>query len=187
MNTNSINKFILYCQKNQPQSQEAIKKFFQGVVGFPYDKELLLQAFLFFNVHEYFPSCIKLLLFEKSPIEDYTDEGKCDLVYLTAKGGIFLIETKYIDTESTGATAKTKRKNQRKKVFEQVVYLRDKFSKYHHNISFEHIECGVFTTDTILNDRVNTFNIMTKSISINSLEQWQQKNHKNVCDLRQMQ
>ena len=82
MSADELNKFVAYCKKIQPQSQQDIKRFFEGVVGFPYDKELLLQAYLFLNIQSLFPSCSELLLFEKSPIADYTDLGKCDFVYL---------------------------------------------------------------------------------------------------------
>lgn len=68
MYPNNLHEFILYCKDIQPQTQEDIKRFFEGVVGFPYDQELLLQAFIFLNLNKYFPVCTDLLLFKKSPI-----------------------------------------------------------------------------------------------------------------------
>lgn len=46
----SIEKFVSFCQRIQPQTQKDLRRFFEGVVFFPYDNELLLQAFLFFNL-----------------------------------------------------------------------------------------------------------------------------------------
>jgi hypothetical protein len=166
-----LNKFVTYCKKIQPQSQKDIKRFFEGVVGFPYDKELLLQAYLYLNIQNLFPLCSELLLFEKSPIADYTDLGKCDFVYLTYNRNLFLIETKFIDTEATGATERKRRNKHRNKVFEQVITLKDRFSQYW-NIQHKQLECGVFTTDTEINWRGNDVNVLTKSISIAHLEKW---------------
>lgn len=168
---NELNKFVTYCKQIQPQSQEDIKRFFQGVVVFPYDKELLLQAYLFLNIKDLFPLCSELLLFEKSPISDYTDLGKCDFVYLTYTGNLFLIETKFIDTEATGATERKRRNKHRNKVFEQVITLKDRFSQYW-DIQLEQLECGVFTTDSEIDWRGNDVNVVTKSISIEKLEKW---------------
>ncbi|MBW4613678.1 MAG: hypothetical protein KME21_10415 [Desmonostoc vinosum HA7617-LM4] len=171
MITNELSKFVSYCRRIQPQTQEDIKKFFEGVILFPYDKELLLQAYLFLNIQDLFPTCAELLLFEKSPIADYTDLGKCDFVYLTFKGNLFLIETKFIDTEATGATERKRRNKHRNKVFEQVTTLKSRFGEYW-NIKIEQLECGVFTTDPEVAWRGNDVNVIAKSISINYLEQW---------------
>jgi hypothetical protein len=166
MTADEVYKFVLYCKKIQPQPQEDIKRFFEGVVGFPYDKELLLQAYLFLNIQQIFPLCSELLLFEKSPIADYTDLGKCDFVYLTSSEKIFIIETKFIDTAATGATERN-----RNKVFEQVITLKSRFSEYW-NINQEQLECGVFTTDPEVAWRGNGVNVMTKAVSIDKLEYW---------------
>lgn len=174
MTTDEVNKFVAYCKKIQPQTQEDIKRFFEGVVGFPYDKELLLQAYLFLNIKQLFPSCSELLLFEKSPISDYTDLGKCDFVYLTSSWKMFIIETKFIDTEATGATERKRRNKHRNKVFEQVITLKSRFSEYW-NIKLDQLDCGVFTTDPEVEWRGNGVNVVTKSISINKLEQWRKK------------
>ncbi|MGJ5674427.1 MAG: hypothetical protein ACR9NN_12565 [Nostochopsis sp.] len=174
---NAIDHFVAYCKKIQPQSQEEIKKFFEGVVGFPYDKELLLQAYLFLNINELFPTCAELLLFEKSPIADYTDLGKCDFVYLTSQNKLFLIETKFIDTEATGATERKRRNKHRNKVFEQVITLKHRFSEYW-NIKLEELECGVFTTDAEIDWRGNDVNVITKSVPIDKLKHW--RKHYNV-------
>lgn len=115
MYPNNLHEFILYCKDIQPQTQEDIKRFFEGVVGFPYDQELLLQAFIFLNLNKYFPVCTDLLLFKKSPIWDYTNLGKCDFVYLTTQNSLFLIETKFIDTQATGSTERTRRNKHRNK------------------------------------------------------------------------
>lgn len=174
----NLNKFILYCRKIQPQSQDNIKRFFEGVVGFPYDKELLLQSYLFLNIKKLFPFCKELLLFEKSPVGDYTDLGKCDFVYLTDKESLFLIETKYIDTDATGATERKRRNKHRNKVFEQVLVLKDTFNKAW-NIPINQLECGIFTTDSDLVSRGYGLKVVAKSIGIDTLEQWQQQYYKS--------
>jgi hypothetical protein len=174
MNVNNFNNFVLYCKNIQPQSQEDIGNFFEAVRGFPYDQELLLQAFLFLNIQQFFPDCTELLLFEKSPIGNYTNLGKCDFVYLTAQGHLRLIETKFIDTKATGATEITRRNKHKNKVFEQVISLKSKFSEYW-KLPIEQLECSVFTTDLQIVDRGYAFDVVTKSIPIYTLEQWQQK------------
>ncbi len=176
MSADELNKFVAYCKRIQPQAREDIKRFFEGVVGFPYDKELLLQAYLFLNIQDLFPSCVELLLFEKSPIADYTDLGKCDFVYLSSTGNLFLIETKFIDTEATGATERKRRNKHRNKVFEQVITLKSRFSEYW-DIHLEQLNCGVFTTDAELEWRGNNVNVVTKAISIEKLEQWRRNYH----------
>ena len=180
MTANDLKKFVTYCKQIQPQSQQDIKRFFQGVIVFPYDKELLLQAYLFLNIKDLFPSCSELLLFEKSPISDYTDLGKCDFVYLTYTGNLFLIETKFIDTEATGATERKRRNKHRNKVFEQVITLKNRFSQYW-DIQLEQLECGVFTTDSEIDWRGNDVNVVTKSISIDNLEKWR-KNYPRLTE-----
>ncbi|WP_127086018.1 hypothetical protein [Dulcicalothrix desertica] len=171
MSADELNKFVAYCKKIQPQSQQDIKRFFEGVVGFPYDKELLLQAYLFLNIQSLFTNCSELLLFEKSPIADYTDLGKCDFVYLTTTGNLFLIETKFIDTEATGATERKRRNKHRNKVFDQVITLKSRFSEYW-DIQLAYLSCGVFTTDPEVEWRGNNAGVITESISIEKLEQW---------------
>jgi len=171
MIANDLHKFVSYCKRIQPQTQEDIKQFFEGVIVFPYDKELLLQAYLFLNIKALFPNCCELLLFEKSPIADYTDLGKCDFVYLTLQGNLFLIETKFIDTEATGATERKRRNKHRNKVFEQVITLKNRFSEYW-DIRLEQLECGVFTTDAEVDWRGSGVNVVTKSVSIEQLEKW---------------
>lgn len=173
MTVSDLDRFVAYCKRIQPQSQSEVRRFFEGVVGFPYDKELLLQAYLFLNIKDLFPFCSELLLFEKSPIADYTDLGKCDFVYLTNYGNLFLIETKFIDTEARGATERKRRNKHRNKVFEQVITLRNHFSEFW-NIKLEQLECGVFTTDPDVDWRGNHFNAVTKSIGLHKLEEWRQ-------------
>ncbi|SRR5579883_491145 len=171
MTPDELGQFVTYCKKIQPQSQENIQRFFEGVIGFPYDKELLLQAYLFLNIKEVFPLCSELLLFEKSPMADYTDLGKCDFVYLTSINKLLIIETKFIDTEAKGATERKRRNKHRNKVFEQVITLKNKFSESW-NIELDHLDCGVFTTDSEVAWRGNGVNVITKSISIDQLEKW---------------
>ena len=171
MTVEGLDQFVSYCKRVQPQSPEDIARFFEGVIGFPYDKELLLQAYLYLNIQNLFPNCSELLLFEKSPISDYTDLGKCDFVYLTSDKKLFLIETKFIDTTASGATERKRRNKHRNKVFEQVITLKNRFSQYW-NIQVEELDCGVFTTDSEIDWRGNDVNVVTKSVAIHELEEW---------------
>lgn len=174
MSENNINKFISACKQIQPQTQANIKRFFEGVVCFPYDRELLLQAYLFLNIKNLFPLCTELLLFEQALVKNNTNFGKCDFIYLTNQNNLFLIETKFIDTDVTGKTVKTRRTGQRNKVFEQVFTWQNKLSEYY-NIPLQQIECGIFTTDPTLIERTEFINVVAKSIVISELEQWKTK------------
>ncbi|NCJ07133.1 hypothetical protein GS597_11565 [Synechococcales cyanobacterium C] len=168
-----LQRFVNFCRNIQPQSQEDIRHFFEGVIYFPYDNELLLQSFLHLNVTDYFPFCKDLLLFEKSPNGSNTDKGKCDFVYLTRDEKIALIETKFIDTEKTGTTNRTKRNHHRNKVFEQAITLKQKFSDQW-NISTDLIKCCVFTTEDLAYRNEST-DVDSKHILIKQLRQWQQE------------
>ncbi|MCL1463152.1 hypothetical protein [Argonema galeatum] len=181
-----MNEFVSFCKGKALQSQEDYIKFFEDVVCGRYseDKELLLQAFLFFNVQKYFTSCKELILFEQSPdVLGNTHLGKCDLVYLTDRDSLFVIETKYIDTQATGDTAKKRRNKQRNQVINQVIDFRDKLSIYW-QIPIKQLRCGVFTTDLQPNERGFRSGVIPKSISILDLEEWQEnkKNEVLVAD-----
>ena len=111
------------------------------------------------------------MVYQKSPIADYTDLGKCDFVYLTNRGNLFLIETKFIDTQATGATERKRRNKHRNKVFEQVITLKSRFSEYW-NLTHDQLECGVFTTDPDVDWRGNGVNVITRTVTIENLEKW---------------
>ncbi len=175
---NKLQEFVNFCKKVQPQSRQDIERFFEGVIFFPYDNELGLQAFLFFNLKEYFPLCTELLLFEKSPNGKNTELGKCDFVYLTKDGRIALIETKFILTGSTGKTERTKRNEHRMKVFKQVISLKKEFSNIW-GIPLDIIDCCIFTTED-LTHREEAGEIQTKHVSIATLSQWQQDQKKRL-------
>lgn len=166
-----LQRFVAFCRKAQPQSREDIQRFFEGVIFFPHDNELLLQSFLFFNIKTHFPLCVDLLLFEKSPNGENTDQGKCDFVYLTRNSRITLIETKFIDTESTGRTERTRRNKHRSKVIDQVTVLKQKFSTKW-NIPPALIDCCVFTTEDLIG-RERAEEIQARYVPIETLNQWQ--------------
>lgn len=171
----TLTKFLQFCREIQPEVQEDIQRFFEGVVFFPYDNELLLQAFLFLNINQLLPNCRRLLLFEKSPVDGKsTDRGKCDFVYLLENNHLLLIETKYIEVCSPGATERTRRNKHRKKVLEQVIELKSSFCQ-HWRIPSELIQCAVFTTDSDLISRGKELNIATHSITMEQLEQWRKQ------------
>lgn len=168
-----LKEFVSCCQQVQPQRQDDIRRFFEGVVFFPYDNELLLQAFLFLNIQEYFPSCVDLLLFENSPDgKNSTDQGKCDFVYSSKNEKIVLIETKFIDTKSTGDTTRSRRNSHRNKVFKQVIDLQKKFSEAW-SIPPEKIDCCVFTTED-LSHREEAHSITTGYVSMENLYKWRE-------------
>ncbi|MCG9893393.1 MAG: hypothetical protein MH252_20260 [Thermosynechococcaceae cyanobacterium MS004] len=168
-----LKTFIQACEQIQPEHPNDIRRFFEGVVGFPYDKELLLQAFVFLNIERYLPDCDRLLLFEKSPdLGNRTDLGKCDFVYLTHRQTLCLIETKYIDLDAHGTTAQRRRTKKRKEVLAQVEKLRQ-FLSAHWQIPVAHFEGIVFTTDPSLAAREAAQGITTEFVSIDALFAWQ--------------
>lgn len=175
MHTN-LEKFIDFCQQVQPYSQAQISRFFAAVVGFPYDKELLLQAYLYFHVQTLFPDCRQLLLFEQSLVQNRTDLGKRDLVYLTHHGSLFFIETKYIDTEVTGKNKRSRRTSHRKKVLAQALEVKEQLLQ-HWQIEPELCQCGVFTTDASIDAQASQQGIMARSIAIAELKHWQSQNN----------
>ncbi len=165
--------FTKYCRAVQPETKVDIQRFFEGVIYFPYDNELLLQAYLFLNIHQIFPACQELLLFEKPPYGGYTNKGKCDFVYLANQRQLFLIETKYIDLDAHGGTNRKRRNKHRNKVFEQVLNLKETFCQ-HWKLAEEDVNCAVFTTDPQLSRRAEESSVEAKCISIADLNHWQQ-------------
>lgn len=177
-----IDTFVRFCKRTQPQTEADIKRFFEGVIFFPYDKELLLQAFLFLNINRYFRCCTELLLFERSPNgENNTDQGKCDFVYLTQDKQVALIETKFIDTENTGETERKRRTSHKKKVFDQVFTLKQKFSSQW-DLPAEAVTCGVFTTADLSSRSESAF-ADVKHVSMEELRRWQQEMKKKLKSL----
>ncbi|MEB3210121.1 MAG: hypothetical protein VKL39_02145 [Leptolyngbyaceae bacterium] len=168
----SLSRFIGYCQTCQPYSNALIQRFFEGVVCFPYDHELLLQAYLYLNICQIFEHCDRLLLFEKPPYGDYTNVGKCDFVYLTKAQTILLIETKYIDTTASGDTERKRRNKHRNKVINQVQTLTQTFCD-HWEFQPEQIERAVFTTDPSIEQRSDRVNIISRYVSVEDLQHWQ--------------
>ena len=158
----------------QPQSYKEIRRFFEGVVCFPYDNELLLQAYLFLTIENIFSVCHELLLFEKPPYGGYTNKGKCDFVYLTTDHKLLLVETKYIDLVSSGGTKRKRRNKHRNKVFEQVLGLKKIFCE-HWGMPEDCIECAVFTTDPHLAARGRELEVETQFIPITELFVWQER------------
>ncbi len=163
-------KLVRLSSRSVPQKFDV---FSRGVVCFPYDKELLLQAFIYFNIERYLPDCDRLLLFEKSPdLGNRTDLGKCDFVYLTARQTLCLIETKYIDLDAHGTTAQRRRTKKRKDVLEQVDKLKLFFCE-HWQIPLKCVEGAVVTTDPSLAARGTEQGILAECVSIETLFAWQ--------------
>ena len=174
MSQKPLSSFVSYCKAVQPQSYKEIRRFFEGVVCFPYDNELLLQAYLFLTIETVFPVCHELLLFEKPPYGGYTNKGKCDFVYLTADHQLLLVETKYIDLASSGGTKRKRRNKHRNKVFEQVLGLKKIFCE-HWEMPEECIKCAVFTTDPHLSERGGGLEVEAQFISMTELFAWQEQ------------
>jgi hypothetical protein len=168
----SLSRFLNYCQTCQPYPHERIQRFFEGVACFPFDQELLLQAYLYLNIHHVFDHCDRLLLFEKPPYGEYTNVGKCDFVYLTRDHRILLIETKYIDTTASGDTERKRRNKHRNKVISQVQTLTQTFCD-HWQFQVDQIEKAVFTTDALLEQRSKKAGIKSRHISVSALQEWQ--------------
>lgn len=166
--------FMKYCKSVQPEAHTDIQRFFEGVICFPYDNELLLQSYLYLNIHHVFPDCRELLLFEKPPYGGYTNKGKCDFVYLAPDNHILLIETKYIDLDAHGGTKRKRRNKHRNKVFEQVLGLKQTFCQYW-KLDDDRVKCAVFTTDPHLAKRGEESSVEAQYISIADLNQWQKQ------------
>ena len=182
MSQKPLESFVRYCKKVQPQPHGHIRRFFEGVVCFPYDNELLLQSYLYLNIYDIFPECQELLLFEKPPYGGYTNKGKCDFVYLTTDQELLLIETKYIDLMSSGGTKRKRRNKHRNKVFEQVLGLKKIFCE-HWKMPESCIDCAVFTTDPHLSSRGEELDVDAQFIDIAELFAWQEQLLKTDLDL----
>ncbi|HEY9824310.1 MAG TPA: hypothetical protein V6D19_02615 [Stenomitos sp.] len=168
----ALSHFVQVCQGIQPESPEDIRRLFEGVISFPYDKELLLQAFVYLNIQQYLPMCDRLLLFEKSPdLGNRTDLGKCDFVYLTVQQTLVLVETKYIDLVAHGTTAQRRRTKKRKDVLQQVDKLKQFLSSFW-QIPLDRFECAVFTTDPSLASRAAENGVISEFVSIDALMAW---------------
>ena len=63
MTVEGLDQFVSYCKRVQPQSPEDIARFFEGVIGFPYDKELLLQAYLYLNIQKFISELFRIAAF----------------------------------------------------------------------------------------------------------------------------
>jgi hypothetical protein len=168
INMDILKKFILACKTSQNGRKLSFKQEFQEIILHSVDKETLLQAFLFFNIDLFFPEYTYILMYEQTPdLSDATQSGKCDFVCISKAGRVIVIETKFIDYNNCGSTARKRRNNHRQKVVNQSVDFRAKLSKQW-NIPIEIIDCGIFTTED-LNDRGKHNNVISKHISIEDL------------------
>jgi hypothetical protein len=177
----ALAKFILACKKSQAGRQSSFKQEFQEIILSPpsQDRETLLQAFLFFNANLFFPECTAILMYEQTPnLSNQTQLGKCDFVCLTSQDRVLIIETKFIDYNNFGRTARNRRNNHQNKVINQVLNFRGKLSEYW-SIPFEMIDCGVFTTKDLSN-RGEYNSVIAKHISIEDLNMWQQHERNKI-------
>jgi hypothetical protein len=117
---------------------------------------------------------IRLLLYEQPIYRNRTDIGKVDLVFLARNKQILLVETKYIDFNRTGRTAKTKRTKNRNKVIEQSLRLRESLHHYH-GIPKRSIICGIFTNDGNLQVHPS-LKILVRSVEHRDFLKWLEGN-----------
>jgi hypothetical protein len=179
VNMDILAKFILACKKSQAGRQSSFKQEFQEIILSPPDPETLLQAFLFFNADLFFPECTDLLMYEQTPnLSNQTQLGKCDFVCLTKRERVIIIETKFIDYNDCGSTARKRRNKHQNKVINQVLGFRSKISEYW-SIPIEIIDCGVFTTKD-LSRRGEYNSVIAKHISIDALNIWQQEEKNKI-------
>ena len=140
-----------------------------------YISERMLQTYLFLNIKDIFPECKELILFERPLLDRKSvNAGRCDFVFLTHKNKLMLIETKVINDEISGSTARSLRNMRRRKVVQQV--LRGK-SQLHcwFNIPKRKIVCAIVTTDLVIHRRMkfhSEYNIKSAYVSLREIRNW---------------
>ncbi|WP_373540923.1 hypothetical protein [Chamaesiphon sp.] len=175
----TLTRFVCACKTSQDGRKLFFKQEFQEIILDSCDKEMLLQAFLFFNIDRFFPEYTNILMYEQTPdLSDATQSGKCDFVYISKARRVMIIETKFIDYNHFGPTARKRRNNHRQKVVNQSVDFRAKLSRQW-SIPIEIIDCSIFTTED-LNYREKNNNIISKYISIEDLNTWHQEEKKRI-------
>ncbi|MHA1983723.1 MAG: hypothetical protein ACW967_05180 [Candidatus Hodarchaeales archaeon] len=167
-----MNKFVRYCISLNPDLDNQLKDFFHrqslSRLG---PCEFTIGFYLFYNYKELFPNCKKVLLYEKELILNRTDKGKLDFAFLTHDNKILLIETKFINHEESGKTAKNRRNKKRQKVIDQVKRWKNVLMNSY-LVPSEEILCGVFTTDLRTVRRAEQAQILGNYVSIPKLRKW---------------
>ena len=98
------------------------------------NKEFLLKSELIMSSKTLMPIYPYVVEDEWEVIADKSDEGMGDLVFTDGNGNFAVVEVKYLDLQSTGDTACSRRTKKRQKVKEQAVkyaeiYRKKKFVK----------------------------------------------------------
>jgi hypothetical protein len=131
-----IQQFYALCQQTS-SIQEANDYFSRTLDEFESNSKLegaiaerLLQAYLYENIHQFFPDCQELLLCEKTDRDlkkRSTVTYKCDLVFKTSYG-LRIIETKFL-TNKKGKSSRASRRKKRKKVLDQSSSLKKSLAR----------------------------------------------------------
>jgi len=180
-----ITIFLEYWRGLQTFPLTIVSSFFKDYVhsrkrdNLRYLSEMDLQAYLYLNLKKIFPECVKLILFERPLIDKTSSDAGCyDFVFLTDKGKIKLIETKYLDLESSGSTASSRRSNHRKKAIQQVLRGKDQLISVF-GIPEKSIDCAIFTNDYQFSLRLSKTPesaIEGKFVFTDDLREWLKKN-----------
>ena len=140
-----------------------------------YISERMLQTYLFLNIREIFPECKELILFERPLIDRKSvNVGLCDFVFLTHKNKLMLIETKVMNDETSGSTARTLRSMRRRKVVQQVLRGKSQLNRWF-NIPKRKIVCAIVTTDLVIHRRMKVhseYNIKSAYVSLSEIRDW---------------
>ncbi|OLS23923.1 MAG: hypothetical protein HeimC3_22660 [Candidatus Heimdallarchaeota archaeon LC_3] len=90
---------------------------------------------------------------------------------MTNDNKVMLIETKFINHEKSGKTAKNRRNKKHQKVIDQVKCWKDVLiTRY--QVPSEHVICSVFTTDVITVWRAEKAQILGNYVNISKLREW---------------
>ena len=105
-------------QTEMRRRDSVLRAFFQGK-DWEQNEEFVLKRQLVLRSHELLPDFPFLIDDEWEVVSGQTNEGKGDLLFANEKGEIAVVEVKFIDTDRTGRTARSKRTDSRSKVWKQ--------------------------------------------------------------------
>lgn len=171
-------EFFAYCQRERPGDETDLERYFEGVVCFPVEEELLLQAWLWFHRHRRLPRVEALLLFEHALVGQATEHGKCDFLFRTGGNRILAVETKYIERKGHGRKHRRKRTGHRRKVREQIEQIPQVLHE-HWKIPPEAVDRCIFTTDPVVRERVPA-GVEVQVVEPEDLQRWQRRTRKRL-------
>ncbi|MFW9995166.1 MAG: hypothetical protein ACFFD4_24225 [Candidatus Odinarchaeota archaeon] len=121
-------------------------------------KEILLHAYLYLNLEQFFSGIKKLLLHESDYHEDLNETWNGDFVFLTEFNRILIVETKYIrhrEGRNPKHTCLCKRV-----LFQSL--LKRKMLNLAWGVPEDLIDCAVFTTDHCLVNQAKRLVVTTE-------------------------